>query len=63
MIHQLSKMFIFFQKIYISGDNDVGGEGFDLKQGWKIERFENYFSPLLGVESVKNIVDFLKVSF
>ena len=46
----------------ISGDNDVGGEGIDFKQQWKVNRFKKYFDVLSSgdVANVKNI-DFFKV--
>ena len=46
----------------IPGDNDVGGEGIDVKQPWKVNRFKKYLdvSSSGDVASVKSI-DFFKV--
>lgn len=31
-----------FKTIYVAGDNDVGGEGFDFRDPWKLKRWEAY---------------------
>ncbi|XP_036360798.1 uncharacterized protein LOC115213812 isoform X2 [Octopus sinensis] len=36
------------KKIYVPGDNDIGGEGFDRRTSEKISRFERYFEYLTG---------------
>lgn len=47
--------------MYIPGDNDVGGEGFDPREEWKVNRFRKFFSATSSqVVSVK-FVDFIKV--
>ena len=57
----LEGVIFLFQKIYIPGDNDVGGEGFDPRQEWKVNRFHKYFSvDSPDVETAK-FVDFIKV--
>ena len=52
------------QHIYLPGDNDVGGEGFDIKEQWKVKRFNSYFqhtdSRSLAVINYK-FLDFLRV--
>ena len=59
-------LYIYFknfllQKIYIPGDNDIGGEGHDFRTKEKIARFERYFEYLTG--SVKyRFTSFFKVS-
>ena len=35
-----------FQILYLPGDNDIGGEGFDLREARKISRFYKYFEKL-----------------
>jgi predicted phosphodiesterase len=51
------------QKIYIAGDNDVGGEGFDRKELWKINRFRQYFNKSIDDDiTTVGFVDFFKVS-
>ena len=53
--------------MYISGDNDVGGEGGDMKEKHKTDRFKKFFTKLeseeldTGVTSVK-FLDFFRVS-
>ena len=53
--------------MYIPGDNDVGGEGFDRKEDTKVERFNQHFLETAhppehaAVVNVK-FVDFLRVS-
>jgi len=53
--------------IFISGDNDVGGEGFDAKLQHKVDRFSKHFEDsktgnyTMGVSSIKHI-DFQKIS-
>ena len=42
-----------FQRLYVPGDNDVGGEGLDLKTKKKVNRFHRSFSytPIVtGIE-------------
>jgi len=61
------KMPASVKNVFISGDNDVGGEGYDSKLQWKVDRFAkrldradagNYSA---GVYSIKH-VDFQKIS-
>lgn len=53
--------------VFISGDNDVGGEGFDAKLQQKVDRFAKHFelstsgNYTMGVSSIKH-VDFQKIS-
>jgi len=45
-IHRFRKVFkmpAIVKSIFISGDNDVGGEGIDSKLQWKVERFSKQF--------------------
>ena len=42
-----------FQLIYIPGDNDIGGEGADLMEAWKIQRFDNHFQDSIDSASYK----------
>src|SRR6218665_473602 len=55
----------FTQKVFIPGDNDVGGEGFEMKEKWKLDRFFKSFDQNGNRSSsdVINVkfVDFLKV--
>lgn len=54
------------QSVFIHGDNDVGGENFQLKEQALINRFNKYFDPAnLSSNSVvhSKFVDFLKLSF
>ena len=55
------------KSIFISGDNDVGGEGIDRKKQWKVDRFKKHFEHSIagnhdvGVSSIK-YVSFQKIS-
>ena len=55
------------KSVFISGDNDVGGEGFDSKQQWKVDRFGKHFkhskagTDNMSVVMIKH-VDFQKIS-
>jgi hypothetical protein len=46
--------------IFLHGDNDVGGEGADMKTDTKVKRFEKYFGSVSGVVS-EGSIDFVKV--
>ncbi|KAK7112446.1 uncharacterized protein [Littorina saxatilis] len=48
--------------VYIPGDNDIGGEGFDFRTKFKISRFERHFENLTGVVNV-HFIDFIKLDF
>ncbi|KAL5017824.1 hypothetical protein ScPMuIL_003546 [Solemya velum] len=48
------------KKIYIPGDNDIGGEGRDRRNLNKIDRFENHFESLIGITR-HAFVDFIKM--
>jgi len=69
-IHRFSHVFRMprnVKSVFISGDNDVGGEGFDAKLQQKVDRFRNRFDQpqaanySMGISSVKH-VDFQKIS-
>ncbi|CAG5129770.1 unnamed protein product [Candidula unifasciata] len=56
---------IFYETSYaktvvIPGDNDIGGEGGDLRTFFKVNRFEKHFENLTGAVS-HGFVDFLKL--
>lgn len=55
------------QKVFIPGDNDVGGEGFEMKEKWKFNRFFKNFDRIDNRSSsdVINVkfVDFFKLSY
>jgi predicted phosphodiesterase len=58
------------QNIFIPGDNDVGGEGIDVKEAWKLNRFRRYFNRTSLASPAANddittvmFVDFFKLSF
>lgn len=51
----------FLQKLLLPGDNDVGGEGADLRSVDKVLRFEKHFSRTYQLVS-KKFVDFFAVS-
>ena len=38
-----SNVLLSFQVFYVPGDNDIGGEGFDLVSSKKQERFNTFF--------------------
>ena len=60
-MYSFNPFFVFFQQIFIPGDNDVGGEGFVQRQDWKVDRFHKYFSAdSSDVDTVK-FIDFIKV--
>ncbi|XP_067672644.1 metallophosphoesterase 1 homolog [Haliotis asinina] len=48
------------KKIFVPGDNDIGGEGRDFRSPFKITRFENHFENLTGIERV-GFIDFIKL--
>ncbi|KXJ13872.1 cell division control protein 1 [Exaiptasia diaphana] len=57
-------------KIYLAGDNDIGGEGGDVLTSHNVERFSKYFGPINDVINIKNFqfvkintVSFLRFSF
>lgn len=47
------------KQIFIPGDNDIGGEGFEMIEDWKVERFFKHF-PTNLVTNVQ-FVDFVTV--
>lgn len=52
-------MFVYFQTIFLPGDNDIGGED-ELIFFPNVKRFENYFDKKPIVERYQNI-EFYKV--
>ena len=54
-------MSISLQSIYLAGDNDVGGEAFDVYEPGKVAQFEKFFDKESGVNRVK-FVDLIHVS-
>ncbi|CAH1795413.1 unnamed protein product [Owenia fusiformis] len=50
------------ENIYVSGDNDVGGEGGDFKTKVKVQRYEKYFGNSVAVQKVK-FLDFIKADY
>ena len=53
--------FLLFKKtVIIPGDNDIGGEGADLRTPFKVARFEKHFEPIEGVVN-HLFIDFMKV--
>lgn len=64
-MYQLIVVFCLTQKVFIPGDNDVGGEGFEMKEKWKFNRFFKNFDRIDNRSSsdVINVkfVDFFKV--
>lgn len=48
--------------VYIPGDNDIGGEGFDFRTQFKMGRFENHFENLTGIVNAF-FIDFIKLDF
>uniref|UniRef100_A0A0B7AH84 Calcineurin-like phosphoesterase domain-containing protein n=1 Tax=Arion vulgaris TaxID=1028688 RepID=A0A0B7AH84_9EUPU len=56
---------IFYEKSYVKtivipGDNDVGGEGGDVRTVYKVSRFEKHFENMTGVIT-HGFIDFLKL--
>lgn len=49
-----------FQKIYIPGDNDIGGEFRDFRTQKKVDRFVKHFENLTGVTTF-GFIDYIKV--
>jgi hypothetical protein len=47
-------------KIFLAGDNDIGGEGPDYLSKPKVERFTKLFGPINEVINVKSF-QFIKV--
>ena len=69
-VHRFRKVFRTppaVRSVFISGDNDVGGEGFDAKLQHKVDRFWKHFEHseagnyTMSVSSIKH-VDFQKIS-
>ncbi|XP_060072058.1 metallophosphoesterase 1-like [Ylistrum balloti] len=48
------------KKVYIAGDNDIGGELRDMRKEWKMERFEKHFDLLTGVDKF-GFIDYIKM--
>lgn len=48
-------------KIYLAGDNDIGGEGPDLLSSLTVGRFTKHFGPLNDIINIKSF-QFVKVS-
>ena len=46
---------VFFQTVYIPGDNDIGGEAGDLLEAWKMNRFNEYFEDDADSLSYKSL--------
>lgn len=59
-VRQHYMCFFFNQKIYIPGDNDIGGEGRDFRTRKKEERFVKNFENMTGV-STFGFIDYIKV--
>ncbi|OWF47153.1 metallophosphoesterase 1 homolog [Mizuhopecten yessoensis] len=47
-------------KVYIAGDNDIGGEFRDMRKEWKIDRFEKHYDLLTGVDKY-GFIDYIKM--
>ena len=52
----------FFQKIYIPGDNDIGGELPDIRTVEKEKRFERHFENITGLVKF-GFIDYVKVPY
>ncbi|XP_076073428.1 metallophosphoesterase 1-like isoform X4 [Mytilus galloprovincialis] len=50
----------YTKKIYIPGDNDIGGEGRDFRTHKKEERFVKHFENMTGV-STFGFIDYIKI--
>ncbi|KAK3802027.1 hypothetical protein RRG08_064620 [Elysia crispata] len=50
----------FSKTVIIPGDNDIGGEGADLRTPFKVARFEKHFEPIEGVVN-HLFIDFMKL--
>ncbi|OPL21002.1 hypothetical protein AM593_07986, partial [Mytilus galloprovincialis] len=50
----------YTKKIYIPGDNDIGGEGRDFRTHKKEERFVKHFENMTGV-STFGFIDYIKL--
>lgn len=48
------------QRIYIPGDNDIGGEFRDYRTPQKVDRFEKHFEQVDGIVR-HEFIDFIKV--
>lgn len=48
------------KKVYIAGDNDIGGEYRDVRAEWKMDRFEKHFDFLTGVDKF-GFIDYIKM--
>ncbi|KAL3876746.1 hypothetical protein ACJMK2_034543 [Sinanodonta woodiana] len=48
------------KKLYLPGDNDIGGEGRDVRTVMKIKRFVNHFEELEGVVKF-GFIDYVKM--
>jgi len=65
--HNVFRMPTTVKSIFASGDNDVGGEGADSKQQWKVYRFTKHFEQYravnysMGVSNIKHVT-FQKIS-
>ncbi|RUS82083.1 hypothetical protein EGW08_010160 [Elysia chlorotica] len=51
----------FSKKVIIPGDNDIGGEGADLRTPFKVARFEKHFEPIEGIVNYF-FIDLIKVN-
>ncbi len=49
------------QKLYVPGDNDVGGEGADPRLDWKVTRFHEHFASHDPDMEIVKFIDFIKV--
>ncbi|XP_071107211.1 uncharacterized protein [Haliotis cracherodii] len=50
----------YAKKMFVPGDNDIGGEGRDFRSPFKIARFEHHFENITGIERV-GFIDFIKL--
>lgn len=49
------------KQIYISGDNDIGGEYIGDRNDFLAERFERYFSDIIDVFELNSFIDIIKL--
>lgn len=54
-------VFIGIKQIFISGDNDIGGEYFGDRNDYLAERFERYFGPMVDFFSLNSFIDVVKL--
>jgi len=59
--HGIIELVSCIQTIYIPGDNDIGGEGYDMALAWKVKRYEKHFGNISDVVKF-GFVDYAKVN-